>query len=183
MDRVQLLLLFSKSWICCHSPRWVCWHSSLLLKGEIVYPSFLPLLSLQSTGICATSTNKSQSPTNSAHSRRGKLSTKKAQFSPGLVIWTGLLGFVYNQHYRQCKGMVQHQTARSRRETARLSPESHIKLYQLRQNHSNSLLLLVIPWHSYTIPFLTPSLSFISQNFPISTKGKIGWVSQRGQGS
>lgn len=89
---------------------------------------------------------------------------KEAQFSPGLAIWTGLLCFIYNQHYRQCKGMVHSQEQEGESKT--LSPESHIQLYQLRQNHSNRLLLLVILRHYYSTlyhnfpPFYLPEFSY-----------------------
>lgn len=82
-------------------------------REKAVSPSFLSTVALQiCTGVCANSI----SITNQFGSlMQGKINVlKKAQFFPGLVIWTGLLQFIYNQHYSQCKGMVQHHTTRSR---------------------------------------------------------------------
>lgn len=84
--------------------------------------------------------------------------------------------------------MVQHHTTRSRRGESKMSVswEPHTVVSAQTKPQQDDFCWYAVGYtvaliHSTLFTYL-PSL-FISQNFPISTKGKFGWVSQRGQRS
>lgn len=164
MDRVQLFLLSLQVIDMLPFPK-----MGLLLNGESCVPLLPSPIITANLHWCLCQQHLNHQTIQLTYAGENYL--LKKQFSPGLVIWTGLLCLIYNQHYRKCKGMVQHHITRRRKGESKTSvsgePHTIVSAQTKPQQQITFVGYTVALVHStlfYTFPpFLSPRIFLSAQ--------------------